>query len=367
MKIAIDASAAAAAEGTGVATYISELVKALAQIDTENEYVLCTRVSRLPRRGSFLKPPAPNFGEKILVEGLHLVFPRTLDLFHGTDARAARLDVPQVITMHDLFQEEQEKYSKSRFRAKKQKYYEGSASRAKAIIAPSEYVAKAFTEHYPDAGYKIVVIPHGVSEEYKPQHKEVIDFVREKYKLPEKYILFVGSLGVRKNVVRLIDAFTKIAGDFPDLALLLVGKRSHGAEDVDLAARMSAYYDRILMPGYVPAPALPPLYGGATALVLPSLSEGFGIPILEAFACRTAVVAANRTSIPEVAGEAAVLVDPEDTDSIAEGLRAMLTDETRREELIELGAERVKEFSWFKSAIAHLELYREIVMEAAVE
>jgi len=366
MKIAIDASPAAATEGTGVATYVRELVKGLAEIDTENEYVLCTRVSRLPRRGSFLKPPAQNFSEKILVEGLHLVFPRTLDLFHGTDARAARLDVPQVITMHDLFQEEEAKYSKRRFREKKQKYYEGSASRAKAIITPSEYVAGVFNEHYPDAGYKIVTIPHGVGKEYKPQHKEVIDFVREKFKLPEKYILFIGSMGVRKNVVRLIDAFTKIAADFPDLALLLVGKHSHGAEDVELAAKTSAYHDRIIMPGYVPTPALPPLYGGATAFVLPSLSEGFGIPVLEAFACGTAVVASNLTSIPEVAGGAAELFDPKNSDAIAESLRKILTDEARREELIELGAERVKEFSWLKSAIAHLELYREIVMEASL-
>ena len=105
MKIAIDASPYATTQGTGVATYVRELVNALALVDSENEYVLCTRISRIPRRGSFLAPPAKNFSEKIMVEGLNLLFPRTLDLFHGTDSRAARIDVPQVITIHDLFQE----------------------------------------------------------------------------------------------------------------------------------------------------------------------------------------------------------------------------------------------------------------------
>ncbi|MHC4663733.1 MAG: glycosyltransferase family 4 protein [Planctomycetota bacterium] len=365
MKIAIDASPCAAAHGTGVATYVRELVKALAGIDGKNRYVLCTRISRLPRRGSFLKPPAQNFTDKIMVEGLNLMFPRSLDLFHGTDARAARLDVPQVITIHDLFQEESEKYSKPRFREKKQKYYIGSASRARAIIVPSEYVRKAFSESYPDVDYKVVVIPHGVGEEFKPQDDEAVSAVREKYRLPEKYILFVGSVGVRKNSQRLLDAFGRIAGDYPELGLMLAGKLSHGGEQVSLSVRTTPFHDRIRMPGYVPTEDLPALYTGASLFVLPSLSEGFGIPMLESFACGTPVVASDRTSIPEVAGDAAVLVDPEDTDSIAEGMDSVLGDEKLRNELIEKGKARAGEFTWLASAIAHLELYNEIVLETS--
>ena len=364
MKIAIDASPYAVTEGTGVATYVRELVKALARIDAETEYILCTRISRLPRRGSFLPPPAQNFSEKIMVEGVHLVFARTIDLFHGTDARAARLDVPQVITIHDLFQEESPEYSSSKFKEKKQEYYDGSASRARAIIVPSRHVAQVFKERYPSVEYKIVVIPHGVGEEFTPQDASSVAAVREKYGLPEKYILFVGSIGKRKNALRLVDAFAKIAGDFSDTALVLAGKSSYGGDAVSLAVKTSAHRDRILMPGYVGAADLPALYSGAAVFALPSFSEGFGIPILEAFACGVAVLAGNRTSIPEVAGEAALLVNPFESDEIAEGLRTLLSDNKKRDEFVRLGRERVRGFTWEKSAIAHLELYREIVAES---
>ena len=118
------------------------------------------------------------------------------------------------------------------------------------------------------------------------------------------------------------------------------------------------------MPGYLPAGDLPALYTGAAVFALPSLSEGFGIPILEAFACGAPVVASDRTSIPEVAGDAAELVDPDDTDSVAEGIKSVLEDEAYRKKLIDRGALRVKEFTWLESAIAHLELYSEVVAEA---
>jgi glycosyltransferase involved in cell wall biosynthesis len=184
--------------------------------------------------------------------------------------------------------------------------------------------------------------------------------VKERYALEEPYLLAVGLLQPRKNLGRLLEAFSQVAAEELGLTLALVGRTGWGAEAVQERIARPDLAGRVRLLGAAPDEDLPLLYGGALALCYPSLYEGFGLPPLEAMACGTPVVVAGTTSLPEVVGDAGVLVDPEDVASIADGIRRVVTDEGLRRELSRRGLARAAQFSWGECARRHLALYREL-------
>jgi len=165
----------------------------------------------------------------------------------------------------------------------------------------------------------------------------------------EPYFLYIGRLDRKKNLSMLLSAFAEYARAGGQARLKLVGKRGRGGEDVmeNMPAEIREHVDEL---GYVASDDLPALYAGALAFVFPSRYEGFGIPLLEAFACGTAVISTNATAIPEVVGEAAILVGTEDVVGLAEAMRRIETDEVLRDELIKAGFARVKHYSWARTA-----------------
>jgi glycosyltransferase involved in cell wall biosynthesis len=168
--------------------------------------------------------------------------------------------------------------------------------------------------------------------------------------------LYVGTLQPRKNLARVIDAFARLAGNpalaptLSDVQLVLAGKRGWLYDDLFAQVTRLGLASRVVFPGYIEDTDLPALLGGALALVFPSLYEGFGIPVLEAGACGVPVITSNTSSLPEVAGDAALLVDPHDVDAIADAMLRIATDAELRAELDRRGQENVKRFSWEKCA-----------------
>jgi glycosyltransferase involved in cell wall biosynthesis len=215
---------------------------------------------------------------------------------------------------------------------------------SKRIIVPSESTKSdlarlGFNEN------EIRVIPEAPSDIFKPASTESIENLKKKYKISGKYILGIG-INIRKNTENVIKAFD-LARAGQDLKLVLVGFPKYSNIKETRNVRIA---------GHVPFRELPALYSGAEALVYPSFYEGYGLPILESFACGTPVVTSNVSSMPEVAGDAAVLVDPYDVNSIAEGITKALNGPKG---LIEKGFTRVKQFSWEKTARMTLDVYKE--------
>lgn len=200
---------------------------------------------------------------------------------------------------------------------------------------------------------KVSVCPLGVSDHFKPiEDPDAIGIVRARYRLPERYILYVGAIQPRKNLPRLIDAFGDLCAMYPHMPheLVIAGKIGWLEQDSLRAASDSNVRSRISMIGYVDEADMPALFSAADALALVSLWEGFGLPALEAMACGTPVLASNCSSLPEVVGDAGVLVDPYDTNDIRSGMGSLLLDENRRSQLSKAARQRAAAFTWDAAA-----------------
>ncbi|HLI51821.1 MAG TPA: glycosyltransferase family 1 protein, partial [Thermomicrobiaceae bacterium] len=207
-----------------------------------------------------------------------------------------------------------------------------------------------------------------VDERFRPRPTAVSEDMerQEQLDIRTPYILFLGTIQPRKNLIRLIAAFDRLAESYPDLRLILAGGAGWLSNPITEAVDRSPNRARIVMPGHVPDDLLPELYAGASAAVFPSLYEGFGLPAAEAMASGTPVVVSNRGALPEVVGEAGVLVDPLDIDSIAAGIRAALEPSTRGRR-IEAGIEQAARFRWDTAASETIEVIHEAINSAGID
>ena len=237
-----------------------------------------------------------------------------------------------------------------------------SVRRASAVFAVSESTKRDIVRHTRCHPEKIVVTYEAADDAYHRVDNALhLKEIQQKYgNLPEAFILYTGSLSPRKNIIRLLEAFGSICTKIPH-ELVLTGSKSWKDTDVHRKISEPTLAGRVRQLGYVEPEDMPALYTLASAYVYPSLYEGFGLPVLEAMQCGCPVVASNATSIPEVAGEAALLVDPSDTHAIANAIHRVLTDSSLRKTLVRLGFERAKMFSWDKCADTMLTTIRQLV------
>jgi len=242
-----------------------------------------------------------------------------------------------------------------------------SARRARRLIAVSAHTATEITRLLGIPPERIDIIYHGVEPAFRPLPTGEVEAFRQHQGLPERFVLFVGTLEPRKNLVRLVEAFAQFrrqeAASQGQVKLVLAGGRGWLYDRLFARVEALALDQDVLFPGYVPNDKLPLWYNAALALVYPSLYEGFGLPVLEALACGTPVLTSNASSLPEAAGYAALTVDPHDVEALAEGLNRLLTDEPLRDRLRTRGLAHARRFTWPHTARETARTYRRALAE----
>ncbi len=270
------------------------------------------------------------------------------DLFLSTDGwLSLRTHVPQVDVIHDLNFEHRQDFLKSRYQNFYTRFFPRYARKAVRIATVSEFSKQDIHRFYHIPEEKIDVVYNGSNAVYKPLSEEEQVYVRQQYADGCRYFLFVSAIHKRKNlanILRAFDRYKKEAGD--DTRFLVVGARAGKQDDVDAVLRSMSFAQDVRFLGRLSAEELSQVMASALALVYATLFEGFGIPIVEAFNAETAVITSNVTSMPEVAGDAALLVDPNSVEEIAVAMTKLATNETLRQELIQKGRLQRNRFSW---------------------
>jgi glycosyltransferase involved in cell wall biosynthesis len=283
-------------------------------------------------------------------------------LFHATEHLLLPLrDVPTVLTVHDLIFRHLPEHHKPLNRWYLNWALPLYCRRATHVIAVSECTRRDLVAAYDVDPKKISVVHEAADPRFAPQAPDRVADVRRRYDLPERYLLFVGTIEPRKNVTRLLHAFERLHRDGLTDALVVVGKRGWLYEGFFAELEASPVREAVLLPGYVPDQDLPAVYAGAQVLAWPSLYEGFGLPVLEAMACGTPVVCSGTSSLPEVGGEAALYVDPKSTGDVIETLRRLLSGPDLRAEMVARGLEQAARFSWDRVAAETIAVYESIL------
>lgn len=252
----------------------------------------------------------------------------------------------QVVTIHDASVLDQPAWFETKFAAWYRWLLPRLIQRVATILTVSQFSKERLLSHTPIDPERVKVVPLAADNRFEPSSMLQISLVKKKYLLPPNYVLVVGSLEPRKNLSRLFKAWTILANRYEDVELVVVGGKGKAFKGIGFEQLPS----RVTLLGRIDDEDLPTLYSGAIAFVYPSLYEGFGLPPLEAMACGVPVLTSITTSIPEVVGNAAIKVNPLDTEAIAEGLDGLLSSSELRKHLRSLGLERIKHFSWDKAA-----------------
>jgi glycosyltransferase involved in cell wall biosynthesis len=236
-----------------------------------------------------------------------------------------------------------------------------SVRRARRVIAVSAHAAEEAVQLLNVKREKIDVVHHGVDPEFRPLPAEEVESFRARKGLPERFVLYVGTLEPRKNLVRLVEAFARLKES--GLMLVLAGGRGWYDEEIFARVEELGVKDIVSFPGYVPGDELRLWYNTATVFAFPSIYEGFGMPILEAQACGTPVLTSDQSALPEAAGDGALLVDPYSVDAIAAALHRLLNDTALCERLRKAGLAHASRATWQRTAAETAAVYRRVVAE----
>jgi glycosyltransferase involved in cell wall biosynthesis len=356
----------------GIGTYVRNLVHHLARIDRHTEYVLICR----PQDGAQIALPGANFrlvpepaGPYSIAEQYRI--PMALrrehaDLFHSPHyVLPPLIHCRSVVTIHDCIHLMFPQYLPNRLAhayAKTQMW--ASTHRSDRVLTVSETSKQDILRRFRIPADKITVVYNAIDERLTvPPEPEEFARVRVRYQLRDPFALYVGNIKPHKNLERLIDAFRTIRQqpEFESLKLVIIGDEISKYQGLRRAVHQHKLHKHVRFFGFVAPETLGVLYRLARVFVFPSLYEGFGLPPLEAMYFGTPVVTSNVSSMPEVVGDAAILVDPYDAESIAEGMRRALVDEGLRATLRERGMARAREFSWDRSVEQIHQVYTEVL------
>lgn len=269
------------------------------------------------------------------------------DLFLSADGYGClKTEVPQVLVMHDLAFEHFKNHVPFLTRTYYEYFMPRFAAKAKRIATVSEFSKQDITKQYKIAASKIDVVYNGAKEVYQPVSDEVKQKTKLRYSEGKNYFIYVGSIHPRKNVKNLLLAFEKFKTETnSDFQLLIVGRKAWNFQEVEETHAQMKFKQEVKFLGHVPPDELGEIVASAFATIYVSLFEGFGIPIVEAMSCNVPVITSNITSMPEAAGEAALLVNPNYVEEISSAMKKILDDDVRNL-LIEKGKVQVKKFSW---------------------
>jgi glycosyltransferase involved in cell wall biosynthesis len=373
-------------EDFGIGTYIRNLVRSLAKIDHSNHYTLVTAMPEVPEFSDLPSnfETAPYLGKKTgFVQFGYTLFLRKLpaDLFHiPLNAVPLWMPKPYVVTIHDmstlLFANHH-----SGYRSNLRHYYlRRGLLRADGIMTVSGATRRDVESVLGIPASRIRLVYNAPDPIFcqssmaalanrsqpEPAYPPEIQLVLERYRIHYPFLLYVGRTNPHKNIPRLVEAFAVLRGElqdhpqFQNLRLIIIGDEIARHPALRHAVIQSRVEDTVRFLGFVPIETLRAFYQAATAFVFPSLYEGFGLPPLEAMACGTPVVCSSVSSLPEVVGDAAMIVNPENVFDIARGMREVLLDDVLRGRLVAEGIKKARQFSWERTAAEVLQAYEEI-------
>jgi len=370
MKIAIDARSSTLYSGTGIGTYTNNLLSEILKISTSNEYTLfCC--------GGF-NPEFNNTNSKIIYSsGKHSTFfeshyipnileKNNIDLYHIPQngiGLTSQHKTHTIVTIHDLIPyvmpETVGKGYLERFITDMPKIIKNST----AILTVSNHSKKdilKYFSYYPED--RIFVTPLAANSNFKPLNKKQCkSYVESKFNISDPYILYVGGFSSRKNVLGLVKAYSHIYKDLnKPYKLLIVGALRDEGNSITSYVHDNDLDGKVIFSGFVDDSILPLLYSACDAFVYPSLYEGFGLPPLEAMSCRAPVISSNLTSIPEVTGDSALLIDPYSNEDLKYNLLKLLNNEDLKKDLAEKGFKKSAEFTWKNTALKTLDIYNKV-------
>src|SRR5687767_2737787 len=367
MRVGFEASALQGCK-SGVGYYTENLLSSIMRTAPEHDYVLFTNREmngswrrlgneRLYDRRHF--PVRALWMQAVLPGSLRDVRP---DVCHFTNYLAPlSCDCPQIVTIYDMTVFITPRYHHFKKLVLDRTLIPRVARRADAIITVSNSARYDILRHLKVPREKVKVIAGGVSSHFRPVDDQAqLDAVRSKYGLHQPFILYVGTIEPRKNLTRLIQAFSDLKKSGLPHKLVIVGQQGWQVGPIFAEVERLGLAKDVLFTGYVPLEELPALYSLCESMAFPSLYEGFGLPVLEAMACGAAVVTSRSSSLIEVAGEAALLVNPLSVDEIADSLRRLHRDPDLRAELRQHGIARSSQFTWEAAARSTLDLYETI-------
>lgn len=360
----------------GVGTYTRNIVRALGRLDHSNEYVLIGS----PQKVTEIGPLPPNFQTEPLLENdktaqgyfeFRAILKRQhCDLAHIPHLFSLPRNLPcsYVMTVHDVFEHMYRADGSSLRRSLHFHFTRHVLKGAARILAVSHYTRSELENLFGIPGASIQVVYNAIDERFLRGHASDQDrqVLAERYLVTYPFLLYAGRISPHKNLVRIIEAFSALKAElekearFPELKLIIIGDELSKHPDLRRTVIRGGVQNDVRFMGFVPIEMLRVFYDAAKIFVFPSLYEGFGLPPLEAMAHGTPVITSNTSSLPEVVGNAAVLVNPENVFEIMRALHRVLLDQGIRERLKERGYQQAKKFSWEASARQILEVYEEV-------
>jgi glycosyltransferase involved in cell wall biosynthesis len=368
MRIGIDARKL---HDFGIGTYLQNLLKELVRLEDDAQYVVLCRaddVAWLTALGPRIHPivtRAPNYSVREQIEVPWRLWRAGVDLFHSPHyVLPILVTCPAVVTVHDCIHLMFPQYLPNRLAIYYARFFMWWATRrARRVLTVSEASKRDILRFCRIPADKVTVIYNAIDDRFRePPPADEVERIRERFQLHEPFVLYVGNVKPHKNLERLIEAVHHLhENGYDALKLLVIGSDISKYAELRRAIHTHNLHRYVRFLGFVPDQTLHILYRLTSVFAFPSLYEGFGLPPLEAMACGAPVVTSNTSSLPEVVGDAAVLVDPYNAEAIADGILSVLRSTHLRKGLTERGLARVKEYSWARSAQKVREIYGEVL------
>jgi glycosyltransferase involved in cell wall biosynthesis len=372
MKIGIDGRAANWYRGTGIGTYTYQLINCLNKIDTINKYLLfmpedCKHdlfLSENFHLNNITEGNQNNFWDEVNIP--NILKDKNIELYH-VPQNGVGLPVDKkcrfVITLHDVIPYKMPETVSDRYLRIFSDHIPKIVAECDGIITVSNHSKKDIIEAFNFPEDKIYVTHLASEDIYKPLDKRVSKYIAKKYySLEGDFILYVGGFSPRKNIIGLIEAFSKLISNYKNnIKLVIAGKRGKSYEIYKNRAEELHISDKVLFPGFILMEHLPYIYNAAQLFVYPSFYEGFGLPPIEAMSCGIPVIASNVTSVPEVVGESGLLINPKNIDDLCTSMLNVLLDENLRKKLIKSGITNASNLNWEKTASNTIYAYNRII------
>ncbi len=374
MRIAINARFTGQQVTEGYGRFTNGLVYAMSLANRDDSFIM------MHDRAPFQTPVLPGDNISAMVKGpaaRHpLLWKIWYDLSMPSMARKSSADIifspdgfcslncsiPQVLAIHDLAFLHYPSGINSFYRSYYQHYTPRFIHKAKQIITVSAFSRDNIIHHYPRAKGKITVIPNAADKGFKPLDWQEKELVRARYSGGQEYFLYAGAIHPRKNLINLLKGFSWFKKRHQSsMKLLLAGRMAWGTDDFQKQLQSYKYRHDVVLAGYLPDEQMQAVMGSAYALVYPSYWEGFGLPVLEAMQAGIPVITSSNSSMPEVAGDAAIYNEPADAEGWGKSMGLIYKDETLRSELINKGLEKASHFSWDKSAAALRQVFDQVI------